>query len=202
MTETEADASGSSKVLIQAKDFTDAGGWTFDSQFVHEMGAPYLLGHGLGSPVADARTTVDIPQTGRYHVWVRTKDWVPSHHPGRFSVTIGAHTLTTTFGASGQDWAWEAGPAVNLARGATAITLHDLTGFDARCEAICLSLDDVPPPAEKAALMAWRKKLLRLPDTPVDGGKFDVLVVGGGVTGSAAALAAARLDLRVALIHD
>ncbi|MGB3771174.1 MAG: FAD-dependent oxidoreductase [Rhodococcus sp. (in: high G+C Gram-positive bacteria)] len=202
MTETHPTSSEPRHVLVQAKDFTDPGGWTFDAQFAHEMGAPYLLGHGLGAPVADARATIDVPRAGQYYVWVRTKDWVPSHHPGQFTVTIGSRTLSRTFGASGQGWGWEAAPAVQLARGATDVTLHDLTGFDARCDALYLSLDNVPPPDVGADLLVWRAGLVGSPDTPTDGGEFDVVVVGGGVTGSAGALAAARLGLRVALIHD
>jgi len=41
-----------------------------------------------------------------------------------------------------------------------------------------------------------------LPDTPPDGGRFDVIVVGGGISGCAAALAAEERGLRVALVHD
>ncbi|MGY3555492.1 FAD-dependent oxidoreductase [Williamsia sp. R60] len=204
MTATATDSPQPRHVLVQAQDFHDRGGWTFDSQFAHEMGAPYLLGHGLGTPVADAHATVEIPQAGHYRVWVRTKDWVPSHHPGRFTVTIGGRTLAEPFGASGNGWAWEPAdaPTVHIASGATEITLHDLTGFDARCDAIYLSLDDAPPPDEAVVLRRWRRELLGLPDIPPDGGPFDVLIIGGGVTGCAGALAAARLGLRVALVHD
>jgi len=63
-------------VLVEAESFTDHGGWSLDTQFIREMGSPYLLAHGLGTPVADATTTVRIPAAGTYHAWVRTKDWV------------------------------------------------------------------------------------------------------------------------------
>ena len=56
------------------------------------MGSPYLLAHGMGVRVADAATTVAFPQAGTYRVWVRAKDWVPSHAgPGTFEVRV--HTL-------------------------------------------------------------------------------------------------------------
>ncbi|HRR83277.1 MAG TPA: FAD-dependent oxidoreductase, partial [Planctomycetota bacterium] len=48
----------------------------------------------------------------------------------------------------------------------------------------------------------FRRKALGLPDEPADGGRYDLVVVGGGVAGTCAAVAAARLDLRVALIQD
>ena len=63
-------------VLIEAASFESSGGWVLDQQFMDQMGSPFLLAHGLGEPVADASTTVDVPAAGTYHVWVRTRDWV------------------------------------------------------------------------------------------------------------------------------
>ncbi|MBQ88061.1 MAG: NADH-dependent oxidoreductase, partial [Acidimicrobiaceae bacterium] len=71
------------QLLVEAEEFDDHGGWLLDSQFEIQMGSPYLLAHGLGRPVEDAITTVEIPETAEYTVWVRAKDWVPSHSPGR-----------------------------------------------------------------------------------------------------------------------
>ncbi|MEV4601092.1 FAD-dependent oxidoreductase [Amycolatopsis sp. NPDC049253] len=187
-------------VLVEAEGFDDHGGWTVDSQFESEMGSPYLLAHGLGRPVADAATTIAVPEDGRYHVWVRTKDWVPDHHPGRFALTVNGTRLDAEFGAHGRDWSWQPGGTVELRRGEVRLALHDLTGFDGRCDAIFLGLTGEPPPDE--APRPWRKQLLGLPPEPGDRGEFDVVVVGGGVTGCAAALAAARLGCRVALLQD
>jgi hypothetical protein len=193
----------SSGILVEAEAFNHYGGWVLDSQFDIEMGSPYLLAHGLGKPVADASTTIVIPESGRYHVWVRAKDWVPLHHPGRFSLTVNEMTFDTEFGANGLDWSWQRAGVIELPGGETTLVLHDLTGFDGRCDAIYLSRDETPPPdgADNAA-RAWRRRLRGLPDTPVVAGEFDVVVVGGGVTGCAAALTAARLGCRVALIQD
>ncbi len=168
-----------------------------DSQFDCEMGSPYLLAHGLGSPVADATTTMAVHEAGRFHVWVRTKDWVPSHHPGRFTVTVDDITLEPEFGASGRDWSWEQAGVVELPQGEVSLVLHDLTGFEGRCDAIFFGRDDTPPPegaGEEAR--SWRRRLRGLPDDPIAAGEFDVVVVGGGVTGAAAALTAARLAAR------
>jgi hypothetical protein len=63
-------------VLIEAEGFYNAGGWVIDTQSMEQMGSPYLLAHGLGMPVKDASTTVDLPEPGKYHVLVRTRDWV------------------------------------------------------------------------------------------------------------------------------
>jgi hypothetical protein len=190
-------------ILVEAEEFDDFGGWLLDSQFELEMGSPYLLAHGLGRPVADARTVVSIPRAGTYHVWVRAKDWVPSHHPGRFTLTVNGATLSTEFGASGRGWEWQAADVVELPAGETGLVLHDLTGFDGRCDAIFLSQRDTAPPEGSGPdTRAWRRRLRGLPEEPAAAGEFDVVIVGGGVTGSAGALTAARLGLRTALVQD
>jgi FAD dependent oxidoreductase len=192
-----------SGILVEAEAFDDFGGWVLDSQFELEMGSPYLLAHGNGKPVADASTVISITHTGQYNVWVRAKDWVPGYHPGRFTLAINGTTLTTEFGANDQDWTWQLGGKVELRAGETRLTLHDLTGFCGRCDAIFFSTGDTPPPnAVDEAARTWRRQLRGLPEKPVDAGTFDVVVVGGGVPGVAVALTAARLGERVALVQD
>jgi hypothetical protein len=63
-------------ILVEAESFREHGGWVIDQQFMDQMGSPFLLAHGLGVPVGDARTAVTVPVRGTYHVWVRTRDWV------------------------------------------------------------------------------------------------------------------------------
>jgi hypothetical protein len=190
-------------ILVEAEDFASYGGWVLDSQFEAQMGSPYLLAHGLGRPVADATTVIEVPAEGEYEVWVRAKDWVPGHHPGRFCLSIDDVTLETEFGANGQDWSWQSAGKVSLPAGEVALALHDLTGFDGRCDAIYFSADGREPPnAVDQASRAWRRALRGLPENPTEAGDFDVVVVGGGVSGCAAALTAARLGQTVALIHD
>lgn len=190
-------------VLVEAEEFADFGGWVLDSQFELQMGSPYLLAHGLGRPVADARTTVTIPSAGTYSVWVRAKDWVPSHHPGRFTLSVNGNVLSSEFGANGRDWSWEKSDDVVLPAGVVTLVLHDETGFDGRCDAIYLTQgDDTPVDGAGEDARAWRKQLRGLPVQPIIAGEFDVVVVGGGVAGCAAALAATRQGSRVALVQD
>lgn len=199
-----SDASAaSSGILVEAEAFYEYGGWVLDSQFETQMGSPYLLAHGLGRPVVDARTTIVVPLAGQYTVWVRSKDWVPSRHPGRFTLSINGTTLGTEFGANGRDWSWQSAGVVDLSEGDSELALHDLTGFDGRCDAIFLSRDGTTPPdgADESS-RTWRRRMRGLPDQPAAAGDFDVVVVGGGVPGCAAALTAARLGCRVALIQD
>ncbi|MBL9202646.1 MAG: hypothetical protein JNL39_19190, partial [Opitutaceae bacterium] len=101
------------RVLLEAENFRTRGGWSLDTQFIHLMGSPYLLAHGLGQPVADATTTASFPAAGTYRVWVRTKDWVAHWgapgSPGKFQVLVNGTPLTETFGTKGADWFWHDG---------------------------------------------------------------------------------------------
>ncbi len=194
-------------VLIEAEQFGRLGGWVNDQQFMDQMGSPFLLAHGLGVPVADATTTVKLPSPGTYRVWVRTRDWVATWKapgaPGRFKLAVDGEPLAVTFGTEGAKWHWQDGGTVELAGATATLALHDLTGFEGRCDAIVLSKDlDFVPPNTDPAMAAFRRKLLGLPETPVDGGQFDLVVVGGGIAGTCAALSAGRLGLTVALIQD
>jgi len=190
-------------ILVEAEEFDSYGGWVMDSQFEIQMGSPYLLAHGLGRPVEDAKTVIAIPEAGAYDVWVRAKDWVPSHHPGRFTLSINGTTLDTELGANGQDWSWQLAATLDIPEGDATLVLHDLTGFDGRCDAIFLTREGaIPVDGAGPDARAWRKALRGLPAEPAPAGDYDVVVVGGGVAGCAAALSAARHGANVALVQD
>jgi len=194
-------------VLLETERFDDLGGWAVDAQFMDQMGSPYLLAHGLGVPVSDATTTVNLPEAGTYRVWVRTRDWVATWNapgaPGKFQVLIDGKTLETQFGAEGAEWHWQDGGTVEIAKQAVTVALHDLTGFEGRCDAIVLTTEtDFTPPNQEPAMGQFRRKLLGLPDEPPEAGEYDLVVVGGGIAGTCASLSAARLGLTVALIQD
>src|SRR3954470_7703503 len=182
-----ATAADANLVLVEAESFKDYGGWVLDTQFVNLMGSPYLMAHGLGQPVTDATTTVTFPATGTYKVFVRTKDWVAQWkapgQPGKFQLLVDGKPLAATFGTEGADWHWQDGGTVEIANVETPIALHDLTGFDGRCDAIVFSKDAGFVPPNDGTLAAWRKKTLGLPEKPQDAGNFDLVVVGGGYGG-------------------
>lgn len=198
---------GKSQVLVEAESFAIKGGWVVDQQFMDLMGSPFLMAHGLGNPVADATTRVNFTKSGTYHVFVRTRNWggywTDKDAPGKFQVLVNGKALLPVFGIQSTEWNWQYGGAVKVNKGENALTLHDLTGFNGRCDAIYFTTDAKFKPAnDLAGLAAFRKKALGLPQTPEDAGKYDLVVVGGGVAGVCAAISAARLGLKVALIHD
>lgn len=193
-------------VLVEAEATKELGGWVIDQQFMNIMGSPYLLAHGLGEPVADAQLPATFPHAGKYHLWVRTRDWVAPWKapgtPGRFQVLIDGKPVSTTFGTEGANWHWQDGGIIEVASKSN-ISLHDLTGFEGRCDALLFSSDpSFTPPNDGKELEALRAKLLGWTIEPADGGSYDFVVVGGGIAGTAAAVSAARLGLTVALIQD
>ena len=206
-----------SSILVEAEGFENYGGWSLDTQFMDTMGSPYLLAHGTGKPVGNAVTDVECPEAGEYRVWVRTYDWVArwrgeewagrkqakGEAPGQFSVLVDDEAIEGTFGTIGANWHWQKGPVVKLNKGTFKLALKDLTGFDGRCDAILFSRDmETPPPNADPEMRTWREGLLGLSPEPEDGGRYDLVVVGGGVAGMCASLQAARLGVKVALVQD
>ncbi len=193
-------------VFLEVEQFADFGGWDLDQQSMDQMGSPYLLAHGLGIPVEDAKTRIEFPSKGFYRVWVRTRDWVAPWNalgsPGKFQLLIDENPLKETFGTKGAEWHWHDGGVVKVNEKAS-ISLHDLTGFEGRCDSILFCNDlDFEPSNELEALTKFRRDLLGLPEQPEDGGNYDFAVIGGGFSGTCAALEAARNGLKVALIQD
>ncbi len=194
-------------ILVEAESFENLGGWVIDQQFMDQMGSPFLLAHGLGEPVKDATTTVTFAAGGKYRVWVRTRDWVAPWSapgaPGKFQLLIDDEPLETVFGTEGVEWHWQDGGLVEITNRKVTLALHDLTGFEGRCDAIVFTSDtDFSLPNKGEKLAAFRQKMLGLPEKPEDAGDFDLVVVGGGMAGTCAAISAARLGLHVALVQD
>ena len=80
--------------------------------------------------------------------------------------------------------------------------MHDLKGFDGRCDAIYFTTrkDDIPP-SDMAALNNFRRAKLGLLAPPKTE-SYDLVVIGAGIAGMSTAVSAARLGCKVALIND
>lgn len=193
----------SGQVLVEAACFADKGGWVLDTQFMDQMGAPYLLAHGMGVPVKNAKTTVAFPSTGKYNLWVRTKNWCPGEWeaPGQFKVIVNGVENPTIFGTE-SDWAWQRGGAIEITNKEAVVELKDLTGFEGRCDAVFFTQDNSIPPGNLKEMIAWRDALQGRSNASLPEEAFDVVIIGGGVAGCAAALAAQNQGLRVALIQE
>lgn len=218
-------------VMALATRFNDKGDWTLEQQFVLQMGSSYLMAHGLGTPLAkDAKTEINIPEDGDYRLWVRTKNWTAfwseGKTPGIFQVLVDGKADPSEFGigkmpldvkagidfpddidtsrearAERAQWYWQKGETYHLPKGSHSIALHDLMGLDGRCDAIILTSTDEVPGDSLEDYRALREALLG-PGKPEDKGNYDFVVIGAGMSGLCAAIAAARLGLKVALVQD
>lgn len=193
-------------ILIEAESFAHKGGWAVDQQFMDLMGSPYLMAHGMGVPVEDATTEVKFPSSGNYVVYVRTFNWTAPWYsgegPGQFQLLVNGEIVGKIVGAEGSEWMWQEVGMINIENKAVNISLRDLTGFNGRCDAILFTKEKMLPPNDLLTLEAFRKDHFALPKAPDEAGSFDLVVLGGGVAGTAAAISAARLGLKVALIQD
>lgn len=195
------------EVLVETESFAEKGGWKIDQQFMDVMGSPYLIAHGAGVPVEDARTKVKLPGKGEWNVYVRTFNWTSPWYdgegPGKFKVCVQGKELAETLGAEGSQWEWQYAGSFRAKSSEIEVSLKDLTGFDGRCDAILFTRSKKTPAAATTEEMAaLRKRLIRDYDKVHDMGEYDFVVAGGGVAGMCAAVSAARLGLKVALIHN
>lgn len=195
------------RLLVEAESFSKKGGWVVDQQFMDQMGSPYLMAHGLGGQVDDAQTQVVLPEKGTYYVYVRTFNWTSpwkkGEGPGKFQLSVNKKKLSTVLGAEGDAWGWQKAGRVYVDKAEILLGLHDLTGFNGRCDAIYFTTEDGDvPPSDLNLLSAFRRKLLQLPNVPENAGHYDLVVAGGGIAGICAALTAARLGCKVALIQN
>ena len=186
------EAAPAAQLFVEAEQFADKGGWVNDSQFMDLMGSPFLLAHGMGRPVADATTTVDVPEDGTYSVYARTRNWTApwsAHAAGVFRIAVDGSELPADLGTGSADWQWQKAGEVALKKGPARLALRDLTGFDGRCDAVSLVTTGTWPqrPAAPSALRTV---------------EADLVVCGGGIAGTCAAISAARLGLNVALVQD
>lgn len=193
-------------ILVSGSMFKDKGGWTTDSQYIDQMGSTYLLAHGLGKPVADAVTDMEVPVSGEYNLHVRTRNWTApftdAPTPGLFKVLVDGKEIDTVFGNESPEWHWQRGGSVFLTKGSHQLAIMDLTGFDGRVDSILLTLLKGSPDRSHETLHCLRSNLQTMGLIPENKGEFDFVVAGGGVAGMCAAIAAARKGLKVALIQD
>ncbi len=193
-----------SEVWLEAESFQNKGGWVVDQQFMDLIGSPYLMAHGMGKCVADASTKVNFPEIGSYNVYVRTYNWTSPWYegkgPGKFEIQVDGKRIASV-GDIGNQWCWQKAGSVRIKKKNVTVTLKDLTGFNGRCDAIYFTTaSNEIPPSEAEKLQEFREKF-RVDSLKLIR-KYDLVVVGGGVAGISAAIAASRLGCKVALIND
>ena len=192
-------------IFISTSAFDDYGGWVLDTQFITNIGASYLLAHGLGKKVRDAVKKIYVEESGKYKIWAYTKDWVAhwkqNAAPGLFKIKINKWQ-SDILGDEDKEWHWQEAGICDIEQGEASISLNDLTGFEGRCAAILLTADiNFVPESGETEFVNLRDTLCGR-QVPENAGDFDIVVAGGGIAGMSAAVTAAKNNLKVALIQD
>ena len=190
-------------VFVECESFTELGGWVVDAYSMRGMGSAYVMAHGCGRPVADAVGSVSIPQKGLYSVWARTRNWNAEWTKGAaglFKVKVNGAELPETLGVGDSAWQWRKAGEVSLPAGRAEVALHDLTGFNGRCDALFFTTAVLD--ARTVAAAAEKVRASRRGKIEDDREAWDIVVVGGGVAGCCAALSASRYKLKTLLLQD
>ena len=128
-----ASARAAESVFVEAESFQEKGGWVVDQQFMDikapgQAGSVILLAHGLGKPVANAKTTVTLPAPGEYRIFARTRNWVlpwapagltdealqRDWAPGKFRLILNGKPSDVTLGIYGSGWGWQKAGSVTV----------------------------------------------------------------------------------------
>lgn len=195
-------ANSQENFIIEAESFKNYGGWVVDQQFYSSVGSSYLMAHGMGRKVLNAETKVTFSTSAEYYVYARTYNWISpwseKEGPGRFKVMVGDNLLQNSVGGKGNRWEWQLAGKVFVEKGESKIALCDLTGFNGRCDALFFSTKELSSYSDKY-IETLRDNAT---DSKLSESHFDFVVVGGGIAGMCAAVSAARLGVKVALVHD
>ncbi len=193
------------EIWIEAESLENKGGWVVDSGAAEWIRSAYLMAHGMGIPVADASGRFIVAEDGEYRVFALTRDWTAPWNvkdpAGKFEIRIDGKALPHTLGTNGKDWGFQLAGKIFLTKGTHALALHDLTGFNGRCDAIYITDTEEPPKSSRDAIDAMRKRLV-WKEVQDDERVYDLAVVGGGIAGICTALAAKRKGCNVVLIND
>ena len=191
-------------LLLSTISFDDNGSWVRDSEFFLQLGTGYLLAHGLGERCKNAKTTFYAENSGSYHIFAYTYNWVAPWHkdmfPGEFRVVL-KEQKGQVLGHS-DSWAWEYAGEFKVDLGENTIELEDLTGFEGRCTLLYISKDNVAPNTKGAEGIKafYQEKVLSFKEKRVI--NTELSIIGGGFAGMCTSLAAARSGVSCVLVQD
>ncbi|HRX83392.1 MAG TPA: glycoside hydrolase family 16 protein [Phycisphaerae bacterium] len=136
--------SAGTNLWIQAEDFVQHGDWaTQRDGLARILKAPGDRKRDVPRARRTARTMIDVPQPGTYHLWVCARDYA-TNQPGKrnFQVAVNGQVAARHFGTHGEEgYRWEDGGSFDLPAGLITLELIDSTRYFARCDRLLLTSD-------------------------------------------------------------
>ncbi len=193
------------ELFLEAESFEEKGGWVVDTLSFEKLHSAYLMAHGMGKSVADASTGFVLRSSGKFSVWALTRDWTAvwgaKQSAGRYQILINGRALDTVLGTNGPDWAWQKAGSIELKEGEHTISLHDLTGFNGRVDAIYIT-DSAAAPSSKVSDIDEMRRRLNWKQIEQADKEYDLVVSGGGVAGVCTAISASQSGVKTLIITD
>ena len=148
-------------IWIDAVEFDHYGGFILETQFVREMGQPYLMANGVGEAVAPASVAFCVREGGMHRLFVRTKNWCTEHMPDGLILEVdGVRSEHVCARMHVRDWYFEIGGDFDLAAGTHTLKIHDTTGWFGRFACVVITNDyDFMPSRELLALKRQRAQI-------------------------------------------
>ena len=136
----ESGAMAADNLLVEAESFSDRGGWVLDTQFIEKHGLSLFVGAWFGAPSqrCDDQSEIPRPPESTRSLFERKTGWRSGIRRGlraKFQISVDGKRLETLLGTQGKDWFWQPAGTVKIANANVTLGIHDLTGFDGRCDA-------------------------------------------------------------------
>ena len=164
-------AQTSSAYLIEAEAFQFKGKWVTEKSS-ECLGTAMLRVYqdNNNDETADALTVININESGKYQVWIRSRDYIDSPRPRTFTLSVDGIELSECGNHGSDGFRWQNVGTLDLARKQTLLRLHDSGGYYGRCDAILLTQDASTDPNTLTNLQIakWRKSPVSMPYTTTE----------------------------------
>ena len=141
-------------ICIEAEQFQFPGSWGMVRDR-DALGHGYLGLNGTSPPAADALTAINLPRSGKYHLWTRAREY-KDYQPGTrsFQLTVdGVPAEKESGGFREADWLWQKVGTMELAAGEHMLGLRYTRSPYGRCDAIVLTTGSFDP--NKLTFIRW-----------------------------------------------
>lgn len=153
--------------MLEAERFQYVGGWKVEKD-VEAFNKAVLMVTAGGSGAAHATTVLDVPQSGRYVFWSRTKDFQTKAPRTRISRLMLDTTRLALQGIHGREgYHWEQIGTIELHKGLHVLRACDVAANYARVDAVLFTRDEGLDPNQMTYKQLTKYEIQPIP-TPLE----------------------------------